>query len=134
IARFDGVQSGRGRCDGLRLITFALDEEAERLEDIGLIVGDQDGGSVRIGCFHLVSLDVRTFRGAGPLARGRSPDRPARMQEEPDQGVRRGRGRPPHVLCGAGWQPATELYSACWPRRRCACSLLFLPWPTSFYS
>ena len=33
---------------------------------------------------------------AGPLARGRPPGRPARTQEEPDQGVRRGRGRPPH--------------------------------------
>ena len=31
------------------------------------------------------------------------------MQEEPDQGVRRGRGRPPHIFCGAGWHPARRL-------------------------
>ena len=28
------------------------------------------------------------------------------MQEEPDQGVRRGRGRPPHIFCGAEWHSA----------------------------
>ena len=37
----------------------------------------------------------------GPLW-GRRPRRPARPQEEPDQGVRRGRGRPPHPFgCGS---------------------------------
>src|SRR5438552_16645256 len=38
-----------------------------------------------------------SFGGAGPLACGRPPGRPARTQEKPDQGVRRGRGRPPHI-------------------------------------
>ena len=41
------------------------------------------------------------FCGAGPVAWGRPPGRPARTQEEPDLGVRRGRGRPPHVLVAA---------------------------------
>ena len=56
IARFNGVQSGRGRSDGLGLITFALDEEAEGFEDIGLIVGDEDGGRAGVGRFHLDSI------------------------------------------------------------------------------
>jgi len=33
------------------LITFALDEEAEGFEDIGLIVGDEDGGRAGVGRF-----------------------------------------------------------------------------------
>ena len=37
------------------------------------------------------------------LARGRGVGRPTRTREEPDQGVRRGRGRPPH--CGTNCQP-----------------------------
>jgi N-carbamoylputrescine amidase len=46
----------------------------------------------------------------GPLARGRPPSRPARTREEPDQGVRRGRGRPPHVVAYcrvSGWNPGS---------------------------
>ena len=35
------------------------------------------------------------------MARGRPPGRPARTNEEPDQGVRRGRGRPPTFGCGS---------------------------------
>jgi len=42
-----------------------------------------------------------TILWGGPLALdplwGRPPGRPAPMQEEPDLGVRRGRGRPPHI-------------------------------------
>jgi hypothetical protein len=34
---------------------------------------------------------------ANAMARGRCPRRPAPTQKEPDQGVRRGRGRPPHI-------------------------------------
>jgi len=41
---------------------------------------------------------LRRFRGAGPLARGRPPGRPALTQEEPDQRVRRGRGVRPHSV------------------------------------
>src|ERR1017187_4209703 len=57
---------------------------------------------------------LRQLCGAGPLARGRPPGRPAWTNEEPDQGVRRGRGRPPHVwfeallLGGAGRYPARD--------------------------
>jgi hypothetical protein len=55
--------------------------------------------------------DPRRFCGAGPLARVRPPGRSARTQEEPDQGVRRGQGRPPHVFgCG---------YAAIRGRRSC---------------
>ncbi len=61
---------------------------------------------------------LRRLRGAGPLARSRPPGQPARTQEEPDQGVRRGRGRPPHVwlrLCClvAAWQPASCNLQSC---------------------
>jgi hypothetical protein len=38
--------------------------------------------------------------GAGLLARGRPPGRPGRESEEPDRGVRRGPGGPPHILSG----------------------------------
>src|SRR5438552_1751713 len=60
-------------------------------------------GLVRMLLAYLVLLDLDFFSrrddfgGAGPLARGRPPGRPARTQEKPDQGVRRGRGRPPHI-------------------------------------
>ena len=56
---------------------------------------------------HHIFRAPRRFCGAGPLARGRPPGRPARTQEEPDQGVRRGRGRPPYVqlrLCRTAGQ------------------------------
>ena len=39
------------------------------------------------------------------------------MQEAPDQGVRRGRGRPPHISCGAEWHSARRLViGANWAR------------------
>jgi hypothetical protein len=39
---------------------------------------------------------MRVYCGAVPLDRGRPLRRPVELREGPDQGVRRGRGRPPH--------------------------------------
>ncbi len=39
---------------------------------------------------------MKVYGGAVPLDRGRRPRRLVELREEPDQGVRRGRGRPPH--------------------------------------
>ena len=46
IARFDGIDGRGGRVDGLGLIAFALHQEAQRFEDVGLIVGDEDARRV----------------------------------------------------------------------------------------
>ena len=52
IARLHGVDGGRRRIHGFGLVAFALDQEAQRFQDIGLIVGDEDAWG--IGRFHWV--------------------------------------------------------------------------------
>jgi hypothetical protein len=45
VARLHGVDGRRRRVDALGLIAFALDQEAQGFEDVGLIVRDQDDSS-----------------------------------------------------------------------------------------
>ena len=52
IARFHCVDHGGGRVDGHGLVAFALHEEAQRFENIRLVVGDQDAGRAGFGRFH----------------------------------------------------------------------------------
>ena len=49
VARFHGVDGRGGRIDGFGLVAFALDQEAKRLQHIGLVVRDQDAGRTGIG-------------------------------------------------------------------------------------
>ena len=49
VARFDGVDGGGGRVHALGLVAFAFDQEAERFENIGLIVGDENRGRAGVG-------------------------------------------------------------------------------------
>ena len=42
IARFHGVDHGRGRGGGFGAVAFAFDQEAEGFENVGLVVGNQD--------------------------------------------------------------------------------------------
>ena len=52
VARFHFVDHGGGRVHGHGLVAFAFDEEAERFEDIRLVVGHQDAGRAGFGRFH----------------------------------------------------------------------------------
>ena len=52
IARFHFVDDGGGRVDGNGPVAFALHEEAQRFENIRLIVGNQDARGAGFGRFH----------------------------------------------------------------------------------
>ena len=62
--------SPAGEAHGLRLVAFALQQQAQRLEDVRLVVGDQDTGSGS-GHHALWSLRSPTSRPSRPRA-GRS--------------------------------------------------------------
>ncbi len=42
IASLDGGEDGGGRRGGLDLVALGLEQQAQGLEDVGLIVGDED--------------------------------------------------------------------------------------------
>ena len=87
-----------------------LSDESPRTRSTG--IHDHSGRSGLRRTTPLCFRSLRRFRGAGPLARGRPPGRPAQTQEEPDQGVRRGRGRPPQVWLRLGWPISSALFGA----------------------
>ena len=49
VARFDRIDSGGRGVDGFGLVAFAFDEEAQRFENVGLIVGNKDTRRTGIG-------------------------------------------------------------------------------------
>ena len=52
VARFDGIDDAGRRVDGFSLIALSLNQEAERLQHIRLVVGYQDPRYIRIGKSH----------------------------------------------------------------------------------
>src|SRR6266404_1761227 len=70
-----------------RLMLLRMDQFTRRIGGLGRVSGVALAGRF-VGWGPL----------AGPLARGRPHGRPGLTREEPDQGVRRGRGRPPHII------------------------------------
>ncbi len=64
VARFYGRQHGAGRGSGLYIEAFAPKEELQRLQDVGLIIGDQEAGARHKGrlCYSMRNATIGSTR------------------------------------------------------------------------